>query len=281
MNKKVSEPATPKVNVWSRMGHVWTNLSFLKTVLYPENGKAVSRTWIFWFTWNTIAAVILTIGVWFTFTQSVVSWIENEWWSTVPDFEAQVEDGVFSINLPQPYVVFDDLGEALVVIDTQQVEYNEDSLKGYPGGLVVTAEKFIGKKQTGEYQEVYFSEFEENITFTKADIETFWYGAKPRLIGVAIGFIFVGLWFVLCIWRLLTAAWWALVFWLIGLMASTSEWTYGKSYLSVLNFYVIPLVFESVLLLIGVGVIPFSTLMVFGLVFGTNFYNLKKESLKV
>ena len=280
MNKKISEPVLPKINVWARMGYVWTNLSFLKTVFYPEQDKAVSRTWVFWFTWNTIAAVILTIGVWFTFAQSAVSWVENEWWITVPDFEAQIEDGVFSTNLPQPYVIFEEAGEALVVIDTAELEYNEESLKGYQGGVVITASEFIAREETGEYRKFSFSEVEEDFTFTKADMETFWYAAKPRLIGVAIGFIFVGLWFVLCIWRLLTAAWWALVFWIIGLMASTPEWTYGKSYLSVLNFYVIPLVFESVLLLIGVGALPFSTFLVLGLVFGVNFYNLKKEPLK-
>lgn len=281
MNKKISEPAVPKVNVWSRMGHVWTNLSFLKTVFYPEKDQAVSRTWIFWFTWNTIAAVILSVAVWFVFAEKALDWVENEWWNTVPDFEAQVEDGVFSTNLPQPYVIFEEAGEALAVIDTQGVEYNEESLKEYRGGLVVSANELIAREETGEYRKFNFSDFEEDVAFTKTDMETFWYQVKPRLVGVAIGFIFVGLWFVLCIWRLLTAAWWALVFWLIGLMASIPDWTYGKSYLSVLNFYVIPLVFEAALLLIGVGALPFSTLLVLGLVFGINFYNLKKEPLAV
>lgn len=281
MTKPTPEPSIPNVNVWARMGHVWTNLNFIKTVLYPEKDKVVSRTWIFWFVWNTILAVVLSVAVWFVFAQSGIKWIENEWWSTVPDFQAQVEDGVFSTNLPQPYVIFEEAGEALIVIDTDETVYSEESLRDYRGGLVVTANEMIAREETGEYRIVNFSEFEANLAFTKADVATFWYASKPTFIGIAIAVVFVGLWFWLCVLRLISAAWWALVFWSIGAMASIPNWTFGKSYLSVLNFYSIPLVFEAGLLLIGVGILPFSTLLVFGFVFGVNFYNFKKESLKV
>ncbi len=280
MTYKKNKDVIPTLNVWSRMLAVWTNASFLKHILYAEKDKAVSRTWFFWFVWNSLFAMVGTVAVWFLFAQAWVTWLEEEWWSTVPAFEAQIEDGVFSTNLPQPYVIFDEPSEALVVIDTEQVAYTEESLSAYPGGLFLTADKFVGKKDTGEYQEYYFNELEEDVFFSKADVEKGYFAAKPRLLVLASIVVFVGIWIWLCLFRLISAAWWALLFWGVGAMAQVPGWTYGKSYLSVLNFYVIALVFESVLLGIGVGVLPFSTLLVFGLVFGVNFYSFKAPLAK-
>ncbi len=274
-----SNESVPSVNVFKRFGLIWTP-TFLKQVLYPEQDKAVGRTWAFWFLWNSLAALAVTVVLWFVFAQSWVNWVEKEWWSTVPEFEAEVKDGVFSTNLPQPYVIFDEVGEALVVIDTEGKTYNEASLKKYEGGLVVTAEKMIGKEQTGEQRIFTFADFEEDVTFNKADAEKGWYMVKPRIMAFAGIIVFFGLWFWLCVIRLLSAVWWALVFWAVGAMCRIPEWSFGKSYLSVMNFYIMALIFETGLLLIGVGVVPFSTLLVFSLVFGVNFYAFKQAAPK-
>jgi len=267
----------PAVNVWNRMLQVWTNTSFIKTVFFPEQEKAVSRTWTFWFVWNSFVAVGVTIAFWFLAGQAGLKWVENEWWPTVPDFEMDITDGEFSTNLPNPYVFYDADG-ALVVIDTLGAEYTEESLRGYEGGMVVAADRVMLKDQNGEFTTVYFSDFEEDINFTKTDIESGWYEFKPTLVTWGSILVFICVWFWLCIVRLLSAVWWALIFWGIGNMARVPDWTFPRTYLCVLNFYIVPLVFEIVIFLIGVGMVPFSTLLVFGLVFGVNFYAFKKEA---
>lgn len=273
----MSEIEIPKLNVWHRMIHVWTNPSFIKTILFSEQGKAVSRTWSFWFVWNSLFAVVGTVAVWFLVAQPGLNWLEKEWWNTVPAFEAQLTDGVFSTNLPEPYIIYED-EEFLAVIDTQQREYREEILANYSGGILVTAEKVVVRENTGEYRSFNFSKVEDNFSFTKADLEMGYYKTKPTLLGTGIGMVFAALWFWLCLLRLISSAWWALIFWGIGLLSKVNGWTYGKSYLSVLNFYVIPLVFESLLLMLGIGVLPFSTLMVFLLIFGLNFYSFKAQT---
>ena len=273
---KSNNPSVPQINVFERMFHVWTNFSFLKEVLYAEKDKAVGRSWGFWFLWNTIIAVVVTFGFYFVYAQSWINWVEQDWWGTVADFEMTLEDGEFSTNLPEPYVFFDDDG-ALVVIDTQEQQYNEESLREMRGGLVITKDKMIAKEQTGEFQSFYFDEFEEDFTFTKADVTAGYYELKPRLMSWVIGIFFFGVWFWLCIWRILTATWWALVFWGIGNMVGIPDWTYPRSYFAVLNFYVIPLTFELILIFVGVGLVSFSTLLAFGLVFGLNFYAFKAD----
>jgi hypothetical protein len=268
----------PSVNLWQRMLQIWTNTAFIKTVIYPEKDKTVGRTWLFWFVWNTLIAIGLTVLVWFVFLLPGVTWVEDEWWNTVPDFEVAVNEGVFSTNLPQPYILYNDPNDALVVIDTEALEYSEASLVDYPGGVVISADKIVVKDETREYRSVLFSEFEEDVSLTKNQTEMFWYESKTNLMAWAAVFIFIGMWVWLCLFRLLTALWWAWIFWSLGALAKVPNWNFTKSYMSVLNFYTIPLVFELGLLLIGVGLLPLSTLLVFSLVFGVNFYAFKDDT---
>lgn len=277
MKKELPPIELPKVNVWNRMLHVWTNPSFIKTVLYCEQEKAVSHTWVFWFVWNSLFAVAGTVAVWFLFAQPGITWLEKDWWSTVPAFEGQVIDGVFSTTLPEPYIVYQD-EEFLAVIDTQQVEYTEAILANYAVGVLITADKMIVREDTGEYRSFNFSEAEEDFKFTKADFESGYYSAKSMLVAFGVGIAFVSIWFWLCLLRLISSAWWALIFWGVGRMLKVPHWTYGKSYLSVLNFYVVPLVFETLLLVLAIGILPFSTLLVLALVFGLNFYSFKPQA---
>lgn len=273
---KKTSAKVPALNVWSRFGQVWTNANFLQSVLYPEKDQAAGRTWTFWFVYNSLIALVLSVGliVWgHDFAKEFEADVKNE----VPEFTMSVIDGKFSTDLPQPYVINaleeDDI---LLAIDTEEVTYSRESLKEYEGGLVITADEFIGKKSSGQYESFPFSDFEEDVTFTRADLINGWEELKPRILMFIYGFIFVAIWFWLCISRLATAAWWALVFWGVGAALRIPDWNFGKSYLSVLNFYIIPLVFELMLLILGVGLFPFSTLLVFGLVFGVNFYTFKK-----
>ncbi|NCP66754.1 DUF1189 domain-containing protein [bacterium] len=276
MKKQTPEIVIPKINVWARMAQVWTNPNFIQTVLYAEKEKAVSRTWVFWFVWNSLISVVATVAIWFLLAQNWVNWLENDWWNTVPEFEASVTDGVLSTNLPEPYIIYED-EEFIAVIDTQEITFSEASLEDYAGGLVVTADKMVVREDTGEYRSFNFSEIEEDFSFTKMDVQNGYYSVKPTLLSFAVGFMFVCIWIWLSLIRLISAAWWALVFWGVGVLAKIPDWSYGKSYLSVLNFYVIVLAFESILLLLSIGVLPFSSLLVFGLVFGVNFYSFKNE----
>jgi len=212
MKKQTPEIVIPKINVWARMAQVWTNPNFIQTVLYAEKEKAVSRTWVFWFVWNSLISVVATVAIWFLLAQNWVNWLENDWWNTVPEFEASVTDGVLSTNLPEPYIIYED-EEFIAVIDTQEITFSEASLEDYAGGLVVTADKMVVREDTGEYRSFNFSEIEEDFSFTKMDVQNGYYSVKPTLLSFAVGFMFVCIWIWLSLIRLISAAWWALVFW--------------------------------------------------------------------
>ena len=227
----------PEINVFNRLGHVWTNLNFLGLVLYPEGGRAAPRTWGFWFLWNTVAAIIITAGLVWLGLKPLLEKLETEAWPQVPDFELTVIDGLLTTNLPEPYVIYED-EETLVVIDTAETQYTEAVLKNYDGGLFVNAEKLVGKEDSGEYRSFYFAEFGEDFAFTRQDIENFWQESQSVLFGIGLSVVFVLVWLWLCVWRLLTAVWWALVFWGVGNLYGLKDWSFGRRLRTIFSFYI-------------------------------------------
>ena len=121
-----------------------------------------------------------------------------------------------------------------------------------------------------------FSEFEEDLIINQTSIENWHDEIRSKIFGLAFGFIFFVLGIFLSIWRLITAIWWAFLFWVVGLIAGIKNFNFGTSYLAVLNLYIIPLIIETVLLLSSIT-ISFSTTIILGILFGINFWYTKEK----
>lgn len=269
-----TDPKTnpPKLNVVSRLAQVWTNFNFIKLVLYAEREQAVGQTWKFWFFWNTIFVLIVCVGLFFI-RPVVLEHIDNSVWPLIPEFELEITNGRLSTNLDEPFVIpFEDQG--IFILDTQEVAYTAEALKSYPQGVFVNAEGLVAKEADGKIETIGFDEFEENVRLSRTQLGQMWGDSRFSIYNWMIFGFGLILWLWFCLFRLLTAVWWALVFWAYGSAWGIKDWTFGRSYLSVLNFYIIPLVFET-MLLFGLIVVPFSTLIIFTLVYTLNFWWFK------
>ena len=273
--KKSSPKEYP--NIFTRFFYAWGNPHFLEKTVMKE--KTSGRTWGFWFFWNTILTLTITVGLW-TLSLSPIAELEKEAQASLPEFTAEMKDGTLSTDLPEPYVLHEQKeGETtLFVIDTKTQTYNQESLANYEVGLIIKSDRVIIKEQAAEYKTIAFNEFgEENIDFTltKATMFDAWEEYKTAIIATLFTIFGVFLWIFLALIRLITALFWALIFWAAGSLAKIKGWSFGKSYLSVLNLYFIPLILETILLILGVKFM-FSTLIFFSLVFGLNFWKMKK-----
>jgi len=270
---KTQKQSVPAVNIFTRMVRIW-DPNFLAQTLYPEGEVAVGRTWRFWFFWNTILTILACAWLWWSVFTPGVKTLETELWPEVPAFEFVIEEGEFSTTLPEPYVLEDK--ESIFVIDTEETTYTEDILDSYEQGVFVNKHEFAGKKSNGEYQSFKFKDLETDLKLNRADVETFWNEGRSTLFVAGGMIVFLMLWGFMALFGLLTALWWALVAWVFGLIFGIKDWAFGKSYLSVLNLYFIPIIAEFLLMMVGIY-IPFSTLIIFVLVFGLNFYFLKQH----
>lgn len=267
---------TKPTNFFNRIIPVWSDPNFLKNTILKQDDTGT--TFGFWFFWNTILAIGATITLWF-FGHTWIADTERELIPSIPEFEFTLENGQLSTNLPEPYVI-EEANQGIFVLDTQETTYDESVLQSYPAGAFINSEKAVIKESTAEYQTIYFAEFAElEGTLDKQQTLAFWEEIKPQVyfwIWILAG---VGIWLFLCVFRMITAIWWAFIFWAIGSMFKIPQWSFGNSYLAVLNFYIIPLVIEFALLIWGIN-IPFSTFIILGIIFGLNFNKAQQKKKK-
>ncbi len=257
------------INAFNRIKLI-LNSSFLS---YFFTEKESWKTWKFWFFINTIITLIITI-VFSVGINSGINEFRSDIWNNIPEFQTDFKDGKLDINqIEQPYVHNED--GFLFVVDTKSEIIDESIFNENDQLVYITSSKAVVKKSEFETREFVFAKIEEDFSFSKIDINN-WFIDNLFTIKLIISIVaFFGIWFALNIFRLLTAAWWALIFWVFGLMFKVEKLDFGTAYLSVLNFYFIPCVFEYILLKFNIF-IPFSTFMIFGFIFGVNFWNIKR-----
>lgn len=259
------------LNVFNRALAIWKP-DFLSVLVAEKRSKP---TWAFWFLWNTIFTLFITV-MFVIFLQKSTMELENEWWPTIQDFEITLDDGVLSTNLNEP-IVFDE--EAFIfVLDTQEKEYDQSVLDTASSGIFINGDRFIAKDgdkyKTTEFP---FSEIKENFTFTKSDATDWYEEYKGRIKTYVIVFAAIGIWFFLAIFRLLSAVWWALLAWAAGSIFKIKDWSFGTSYLLILNLYFIPFIIELILGYITFLYIPFSTFIILAVMLWANFSNYKND----
>jgi len=176
--------------------------------------------------------------------------------------------------------------DIVVAIDTKERLVTLEDSEKFPNAILLLHDKFIAKDANKSKTEILtFQDF-----FSKVDKETkesiFPFtlnldaiaGAKGAIndiffaiLAVAFGLFYL----VLAGFRLVSALFWALIFWAVGSIAKVKNWNFEKSFMAMLHFSFITLLLFPLSLIIGLSLF-WSTLIILGLLFGMNFYEMKR-----
>jgi hypothetical protein len=159
------------------------------------------------------------------------------------------------------------------VIDTQGLKYNENILDGYDKGLFISATKIYSKKSLVETRQLNISQFKNNLIVTENDFQQ----KKLMLVFFFTILASVLVWIYLNLFRLISALWWTLWFWVLGTIMKVENITFSKVYFSVLNFYIIPLSISLILFFV-IANIPFFTFGVLSILFVLNYMKLNRKT---
>jgi uncharacterized membrane protein YhaH (DUF805 family) len=107
-----------------------------------------------------------------------------------------VEDGIATVDAPQPYVAVDN-GQSLIVLDTTGVYTGRELLDGgYESGLILTKDAVYSFDDEGRFQQTSLRDL--NLLFPTIHFNA---GLVKRLVNLAQVFVFAGLFFWHVIFR--------------------------------------------------------------------------------
>lgn len=270
---------TPTLNIFRRFIAIWKP-SYLQHTLQEEK---VGGVWGFWFFWNSLFTLItsITLGV------MANTWItenEPELWAEVPAFNFIFEDHVLiETGLEEPYrqdIGDDNTGDQFsFIIDRSGEKYDQSSLDVLDNVILVSSDRvFIKDQEKHKRQEIPFREIEElkNFSFDKAQAHQWIQSILPTVKKILFGGIFIGVWILLCLLRLIPLLWWSFLLWIIGKISNIQDLSFGKAYLFLMATSTIPLLIEMTLLSAGLS-FGYSTLIFLGIIVAMNFYDMKKS----
>jgi len=260
-------------NIIQRAKGVWKP-DFLSLFIESEN-KSHKITWLFWIVTGLIVAVIWTLSITYFVHRAfpdVIDGIDQN----IPDgTHLSIVDGELSIEgIEQPYIVEGEGDGSVLIIDTKGATYSPGSLDAYTSAVLVTKDGVYQKEDKVRSREFSFAEA-KNFTYSKEQLMELIERSRSMItVGMAIG-IFLVMTVNLLVFRLLGALWWALLLMIIAMLFGMKE-KFPTYYFAVLNFYFIPLILEGVLLIFGVG-IPFFTTLIFMILFFMNLLHWKRK----
>ena len=90
-----------------------------------------------------------------------------------------------------------------------------------------------------------------------------------------IGVLFVLAYLFFAVFRLVSALFWALLFWVVGIIAKIKDWSFEKSFMAMLHYSFVTMLLCPLGMILGLS--PFwSAAIMLGVLFGMNFYHMKK-----
>jgi len=274
-NKKEGEK---QVGFWNFIVNRFREIfsaDFLHGVLH---GDKLKGTFKFWFSVNTIATFILTIFALFQIN-SVVNDVLTEASNKYPDAMISFDKGTLATSgIADPYL-YPGKDNTVFVIDTKGEKYDQAILNNYDAGILVAKDRIYNKKSSVETREISFKQV-DNFSISEHDAVSFFYKFKLVIYFFLEVGMFVGIWIFYNGFRLISAAWWALLLWIFFQVGGIKELTYKKSYLAILNLYVIPLLIVDSLGILGYGFLFFTTI-VFLIIFVVNLVKYKKLGKKI
>lgn len=273
------------LSFWNRFIAIWRP-DFLQRHLAHNDSRGA---WRFWFGAHLFLTFLFSIFFTLVYSHFVENLqdpngnFQSEIFSVIPqDFVVTLDnDGLSTKNFPDPYLWNNANHQDFVfVLDTKGDTYTVETLSSYSSGVFIDSEKIVSKENDFKSETFLFSRFmdsqNQELVFDYNALQNIFLFLKSFTVSFFFLVFFFG-YFFLAVFRLLLALWWALFSWVIGRhVLNIHSFSFKKAYESVLHLYLIPLILEFVLLINGFS-IPFSTLFIFTLFFGMNFYALKQS----
>ena len=246
---------------------------FLKKLLQMDNQKT---TWSFWFFYNSIVAIFFSIVAAFMLGQFLDKGLEY-FAINYPQARVTLENGKLSTEGFNEPIFFAD-EKSVFIVDTKGEKYESSILDNYSAGSFIGATKIYYKTggpsiETRVYD---LSKIEQNFSLTQQEFNREIKGHSAKIYWIVFALFFVWTMIFLAGFKLISALWWALLFWVFAMILGIKELDFKKTYYAVLNFYLIVLLFQGLCLFTQIN-FPFSTTLVFVFLFGLNFLKIKRD----
>lgn len=268
-----------KVVFFDAMGERFQDVFNSRFLYEAIHGDKLKKTWQFWFFINTLAVIVFTVVSVYKISGGI-----NEFVGTLnekyPDAAIVIEKGKLSTKgMEDPFLENIPEDKAVFIVDTKNEIYGPSDLDSYEEGAFISAEKIYYKKNAVETQEFSFKEI-DNFSFSEKDLVGF-IDRHKMIINLGLGaIIFLFSWIYYSGFRLISACFWAFLLWIGGKIANANGLTFEKAYLSMLNFYAIPLLIVDGLAFFNFG-FPFFTTLVILAIFVINLMQFKKLQKEV
>ncbi len=231
----------------------------------------------------------------------------------ISDFEVTLDENfeLTTKNIPDPMILvvseeenddeseettfvssFEEIDETtadmVFVLDTKERFVTLEDSENFENAIFVLHDKFIakteenGKTEIISFQDIFSKAQEEGEKFTlpyTLNIDSF-SELKEVLSGiffVLIAIVFGIAYLFLAGFRLISVLFWTLIFWAIGAIAKVKEWNFEKSFMAMLHFSFVTLLLFPLGVMLGLSMF-LSTFILLALLFGMNFYTLKKKA---
>ncbi len=199
---------------------------------------------------------------------------------------------ILAIDSESDEVVFvnaiDEIDEAttsaVIVIDTKEQSVSLDDVEDFQNVFFLLHDKFIIKDSDEKkteivvFKDIFEKEDPEiSLPFT-LNLNTI-SEAKDLIIKIFFFFLlfFMGVTYVILAgFRLISALFWALIFWAVGAVAEIKDWNFEKSFMTMLHFSFITMLLFPIGALLGLSMF-WNALVILLLLFGANFYEMKRN----
>ncbi len=262
----------------------------------------------------TITLSILATIMLSSFPHSLIEKISTEKSFELPngeqyDMKTILQDFEFTIdknfkiqtkNIPDPMIVaidkeseepvfvnaINEIDEAttstVIVINTKEPMISSQDAEIFENAFFLLEDKVLIKDQNNRKTEILtfeeiFADAEESplpLTVNIENIENS-KGIIAKIFFTTLAIVFCVTCAVIIAFNLIAALVWALLFWGIGALVKIKDWDFEKSFMAMLHFSFITL------LLFPLGIIlniPFFCLIILTLLFGMNFYEMKRKA---
>jgi|GEM_PF-1533378 len=254
-----------------RFLEVWKPDFFQK--LTQEDSQ--KTTWFFWFFYNAIFALIISVAMVFmvagALNQGMKYLAQN-----YPDAKIAIENGKLSTEGLNEPIFWAEEGTAFV-LDTKNEKYDPSILDKYEKGYFIGADKIYNKGDDSSIEtKIYdLSKIDKNYSITQQQLSDKIENNLLKIFLAVFVLFSMSVLIFLAGFKLVSALWWALIFWVLALALKIKEVTFEKTYYGVLNFYFVVLVFQLIMFFTNIH-FRFSTTLIFLLLFALNFRKLKE-----
>jgi len=279
-------------SIFTKMKKLLISDNFIKEEVLPQT--SLKSTFKFFFAWNALLGFFVSILVTILLFQKVENFRLTTWNNTVPDFEFSIKNGEFSTNLETPYVITtkDSKSDFLRIDLSDDAKLDKLLVKITQGVLITKKQLFIrdyystsnfkftdllpvSKLDTNKNEKI-----SREFQLSKKEINTYYQDHKLKIFSYYFLANFIIMVLFLSPLVLLYALFWGIVFWSIGGLFGIKNWTFKKSYSSIIYFILLPIWFLIMIQFWFNTTVPFFTFVVLLILFYLNFSAIKKTQSK-